>query len=150
MGHYDEQRARESDTSDEDPRNDDIRASNTVRLKTEVDVEGATDDQVEMYREMADLFEERFATFVSKNLDYGSSFLTAGQVDAVLDTGDGPFEDAKTANLYKLFTRIQDKDQRFYNLTFCGSEDRVGEASSETAGDAAVYWLMVEWLLRYG
>lgn len=120
----------------------------TVTLEVEVPAPGATDQQLQMYEEMADLFATRFETFVSKNLDYDSSFLTAGQVDAVY--GGGPFEDAQHANLYKLFTRIQDKDQRFYSLVFGNGENLVGEKPAETAGDAGVYWFMVEWLLRHG
>lgn len=119
----------------------------TVTLELELEVPGATDEQLSMYREMAELFEERFALFVEKNLDYDSSFLTAGEVDAIY--GGGPFENAQHANLYKLFTRIQDKDQRFYSLVFGSGEDLVGEKPAETAGDAGVYWFMVEWLLRY-
>lgn len=122
--------------------------SDTITLETEVEVRGATDEQVEMYREMAALFEQRFALFVEKNLDYGSSFLSAGNIDMELSNGNGPFNDAKQANLYKLFTRIQDKNQRFYQQSFCGGEDHVGEAAAETAGDAAVYWFMVNWLLE--
>lgn len=121
--------------------------TSTVTLEVEVACPRATDQQLQMYEEMADLFATRFETFVSKNLDYDSSFLTAGEVDAVY--GGGPFEDAQHANLYKLFTRIQDKDQRFYSLVFGNGENLVGEKPAETAGDAGVYWFMVEWLLRY-
>lgn len=123
--------------------------TNTINLSAEVDVEGASGQQVAMYQEMADIFAERFKLFVKKNLDYDSSFLTAGVVEQALDNGGGPFDNSKEANLYKLFTRIQDKDQRFYSLAFTGNEDRVGEAAAETAGDAAVYWFMVQWLLEY-
>jgi len=122
--------------------------SESITLEAEVEVHGATEQQVEMYHEMATLFEERFALFVEKNLDYGSSFLTAGNIDMELSNGDGPFSDSKEANLYKLFTRIQDKNQRFYQQVFCGGDDHVGEAAAETAGDAAVYWFMVNWLLN--
>jgi len=122
----------------------------TVTLEVEVDAEGATDEQLAMYQQMADIFGERFETFVEKNLDYDSSFLSAGKVDQVLDSGDGPFDSEFQANLYKVFTRIQDKDQRFYSLAFCNNDDRVGESAAETAGDAGVYWFMVEWMLRYG
>jgi len=122
----------------------------TVTLEVEVPVQGASDEQLQMYQEMAALFEDRFETFISKNLDYDSSFLTAGKVEQALDSGDGPFDSKLEANLYKLFTRIQDKDQRFYSLAFTGNEDRVGESAAETAGDAAVYWFMVNWLLEYG
>jgi hypothetical protein len=121
----------------------------TVTLKVEVDASGASDDQLSMYAQMADIFEERFETFVQKNLDYDSSFLSAGKVDTILDSGDGPFDSAFEANLYKVFTRIQDKDQRFYSLAFNGNNDRVGESAAETAGDAGVYWFMVEWMLRH-
>lgn len=122
--------------------------SETVTLEIEVPAPGATDDQLAMYQQMADIFEERFETFVEKNLDYDSSFLTAGQVDAIY--GGGPFDTAHEANLYKLFTRIQDKDQRFYSLVFGSGENLVGEKPAETAGDAMVYWAMVEWMLRHG
>lgn len=123
---------------------------NTVTLEVTVDTTGATDEQQAMYEEMAGLFEERFALFVNKNLDYDSSFLSAGKVEQALDSGGGPFDSVAEANLYKLFTRIQDKDQRFYSLAFTDNEDRVGEAAAETAGDAAVYWFMVQWLLEHG
>lgn len=119
----------------------------TVTLEVEVPAPGATEQQIQMYQQMAELFEERFETFVSKNLDYDSSFLTAGEVDAIY--GGGPFDNATHANLYKLFTRIQDKDQRFYSLVFGDGENLVNEKPAETAGDAGVYWFMVEWLLRY-
>lgn len=119
-----------------------------VELVRCTNVEGATDEQVEMYGEMATLFGDAFQTFVEKNLDYGSSFLTAGQVEQVLDQGGGPFESERQANLYKLFTRLQDKNQRFYNLVFGGGDDHVGEAAMDTAVDAAVYWFMVAWLLQ--
>jgi len=125
--------------------------SDSVTLHAEVDTSTASEKQVEMYEQMADIFTERFETFVSKNLDYGSSFLTAGAIDQELSgEHDGPFENAQTANLYKLFTRIQDKNQRFYQQAFCGGQDRVGEGVAETAGDAGVYWLMVEWLVTHG
>lgn len=120
--------------------------SNTVTLNTEVDTSGATDEQQAMYEQMASLFEQRFALFVNKNLDYDSSFLSAGKVEQALDSGGGPFDTVEEANLYKLFTRIQDKDQRFYSLAFTDNEDRVGEAAAETAGDAMVYWAMIVWL----
>lgn len=121
--------------------------SETVKLEITVEVPNATDEQVAMYRDMAQIFEQRFETFVTKNLDYGSSFLTAGLVDEIY--GSGPFETAEEANLYKLFTRIQDKDQRFYNLVFGDGENLVQEKAAETAGDAGVYWFMVQWLLEY-
>jgi hypothetical protein len=120
-----------------------------VGLHIDVTVEGASDEQIQMYEEMARLFEDRFALFVRKNLDYDSSFLSAGKVEQALDNGDGPFDSEREANLYKLFTRIQDKDQRFYSLAFTNNEDRVGEDAAETAGDAAVYWFMVNWLLTH-
>jgi hypothetical protein len=122
--------------------------SDTVTLEVEVDISGATEQQAEMYQEMADIFGSRFELFVQKNLDYDSSFLSAGKVEQALDSGGGPFDSVEEANLYKLFTRIQDKDQRFYSLAFTDNEDRVGEAAAETAGDAAVYWFMVQWLLE--
>lgn len=121
--------------------------SNTVTLEIEVDTTGASEQQLVMYREMATLFEQRFELFVNKNLDYNSSFLSAGEVDMVLDSGDGPFDSAMDANLYKLFTRIQDKSQRFYSLVFCNNGDHVGESAGETAGDAMVYWAMINWLI---
>lgn len=120
----------------------------TVTLEVEVPAPGASQSQLEMYEEMATLFENRFETFVTKNLDYDSSFLTAGKIDEIY--GGGPFGNSTHANLYKLFTRIQDKDQRFYSLVFGSGENLVGEKPAETAGDAAVYWLMVNWLLEYG
>jgi len=120
----------------------------TVSLDVEVDVTDTNHQQCEMYREIADIFERRFELFVQKNLDYDSSFLSAGKVEQALDSGGGPFDSVEEANLYKLFTRIQDKDQRFYSLAFTDNEDRVGEAAAETAGDAAVYWFMVQWLLE--
>jgi hypothetical protein len=123
---------------------------NTVTLEVEVDVSGASEQQVEMYREMADIFGDRFALFVEKNIDYDSSFLSAGKVEQALDSGGGPFDSEREANLYKLFTRIQDKDQRFYSLAFTDNEDRVGETAAETAGDAGVYWFMVQWLIENG
>lgn len=123
--------------------------SSTITLNVEVEVEGASDEQVSMYNEMADLFEDRFELFVEKNLDYGSSFKTGGQLDAILSGGNGPFDTAREANLYKLFTRIQDKNQRFYQQAFCNGANRVNESAAETAGDAAVYWFMVNWLLDY-
>lgn len=119
-------------------------------FELEADTTGASDEQLDMYEQMANLFAEQFEEFVNKNLDYDSSFLSAGEVDQILDSGEGPFEGAKEANLYKVFTRIQDKDQRFYSQTFCGNEDRVGEDEVETATDAATYWFMIAWLLRHG
>jgi len=127
-----------------------IVSDNSISISAEVDIDGATEQQRELYEQMAELFEERFELFVEKNLDYGSSFLTAGKVDQAL-SGEhgGPFDSARESNLYKLFTRIQDKDQRFYQQMFCNGQNRVDESAAETAGDAAVYWLMVEWLLRF-
>lgn len=122
--------------------------ADTIRLQSEVVVHGATPEQLEMYHQMAKLFEDRFALFVEKNMDYGSSFLTAGNIDMELSDGSGPFNDATEANLYKLFTRLQDKNQRFYQQVFCGGDNNVGESASETAGDAAVYWFMVNWLIN--
>lgn len=118
-------------------------------LVAEIDKDQMSEEQREMYEQMARIFEERFETFVQKNLDYDSSFLSAGEVEQALDSGDGPFDSAFDANLYKVFTRIQDKDQRFYSLAFANNADHVGEDASETAGDAGVYWFMVEWMLRY-
>jgi hypothetical protein len=120
-----------------------------VSLDTTVDAAGASDEQIAMYAQMADLFEDAFTTFVQKNLDYDSSFQSAGEIDQVLDSGHGPFDSAEAANLYKVFTRIQDKDQRFYSLVFCNTDDHVGESAADTAMDAAVYWLMIAWLLQY-
>jgi len=123
-------------------------AEGDIILSAGIDASGATAEQRQMYREIADIFERRFELFVQKNLDYDSSFLSAGKVEQALDSGGGPFDTVEEANLYKLFTRIQDKDQRFYSLAFTENEDRVGEAAAETAGDAAVYWFMVQWLLE--
>jgi hypothetical protein len=120
-------------------------------VKVNLDVEippFATEQQVALYDEMADIFADQLATFISKNLDYGSSFLTAGQVDEIFGGGaEAPFDSADEANLYKLFTRIQDKDQRFYQQVFCNGDNLVNEDAAETAGDAGVYWFMVQWLL---
>ena len=120
----------------------------TTTLHAEVDIAGASDQQRRIYEQMADIFERRFELFVEKNLDYNSSFLTAGEVEQTLDSGNGPFDTEQEANLYKLFTRTQDKQQRFYSQTFEGDKDRVGESAAETAGDAAVYWFMVQWLIE--
>jgi hypothetical protein len=124
-------------------------SEDTVTLEVEVDISGASPEQAEMYEEMAELFGDRFELFVEKNLDYDSSFVSAGEIEQALDSGGGPFDSVQQSNLYKLFTRIQDKDQRFYSLAFTNNEDRVGETAAETAGDAGVYWFMIEWLLRY-
>lgn len=121
---------------------------NTVTLHVEVDTAGASEQQQRIYEQMADIFERRFELFVEKNLDYNSSFLTAGEVEQTLDSGNGPFDTEQEANLYKLFTRTQDKQQRFYSQTFEDDDDRVGESAAETAGDAAVYWFMVQWLIE--
>lgn len=122
----------------------------TLTLSVEVDVSDASLEQGKMYADIAEIFGSRYELFVNKNLDYDSSFLSAGKVEQALDNGDGPFNSAREANLYKLFTRIQDKDQRFYSLAFTGNEDRVGESAAETAGDAGVYWFMVQWLIEHG
>jgi len=119
-------------------------------LVAEMDTDAATDEQIEMYEQMAAIFEDCFETFVQKNLDYNSSFLSAGKVDTIFDNGEGPFDSAYDANLYKVFTRIQDKDQRFYSQAFCNNDDRVGEDVAETASDAATYWMMLVWMLMYG
>lgn len=133
-GHYE---------GDEDPIDD-----TTVSLNAEVDITGASDQQRRIYEQMADIFERRFELFVEKNLDYNSSFLTAGEVEQTLDSGDGPFDSEQEANLYKLFTRSQDKQQRFYQQAFCNGKDRVGEKISETSGDNMVYWAMITWLVE--
>lgn len=122
--------------------------SETITLEVEVDVSEVSVHQRSIYEEMADIFERRFKLFIQKNLDYSSSFLTAGEIEQTLDNGGGPFNSANEANLYKLFTRIQDKNQRFYSLVFGNNTDRVGESAAETAGDAAVYWFMVQWLIE--
>jgi len=119
-----------------------------LRLAVEIPDE-ADDEQHKMFEEMSELFEERLQLFIDKNVDYGSSFLTAGKVEQTMDDGNGPFDSATDANLYKLFTRIQDKNQRFYRQSFGGGEQRVDESAAETAGDAAVYWFMINWLLSY-
>jgi len=111
--------------------------------------ENASDEQHKLFEQMAELFEQRLQLFIDKNVDYGSSFLTAGKVEQVLDSGGGPFDSATDANLYKLFTRIQDKDHRFHQQAFGNGENAVGEDLAETAGDAAVYWFMVMWLAEY-
>lgn len=112
-------------------------------LFANIDTMDATDEQKEMYDEMASLYEQNFKTFVRKNMDYGSSFLTSGEIDMVY--GD-VWENSRQANLYKTFTRIQDKNQRFYNLAFDGGSDHVGEDLQEVALDAANYWMMIAWL----
>jgi S-adenosylmethionine:diacylglycerol 3-amino-3-carboxypropyl transferase len=119
-------------------------------LTATIDKDEMSAEQREMYEQMAAIFADNFETFVQKNLDYDSSFVSAGEVDQVFDSGDGPFDSAVDANLYKVFTRIQDKDQRFYSQVFCNNDDRVGESALETATDAAVYWFMVAWLLSCG
>lgn len=121
-----------------------------IILSTGVDADGANAEQREMYWEMADIFADQFAEFVQKNLDYDSSFQSAGKVDQILDNGDGPFDTVSDANLYKVFTRIQDKNQRFYSMAFCDNEDRVGEDLVETATDAATYWFMIAWMVKHG
>jgi len=128
-------------------------AEGDITLSAGVDAAGATAEQREMYREIADIFERRFELFVQKNLDYDSSFLSAGKVEQALDSGGGPFDTVEEANLYKLFTRIQDKDQRFYSLAFTDNEYRVGEAAAETAGDAAIWYSgfsKLRWSNRWG
>lgn len=120
---------------------------NTVELHTAVDVHGASAEQKEMYRTMSEMFERQFRTFVEKNMDYGSSFETAGQVDQLL--GEGPFDSALEANLYKLFTRMQDKQQRLYQLSFCENERHVdGESNRDTAKDLMNYAAMFAYLLE--
>jgi len=109
----------------------------------------ASDEQHKLFEQMAELFEQRLQLFIDKNVDYGSSFLTAGEIEQVLDSGGGPFDSATDANLYKLFTRIQDKNQRFYQQAFGGGENAVGEDLAETAGDAAVYWMIINWMATH-
>lgn len=110
-----------------------------------VDASEMPDEQVTLVQQMANVFEEQFALFVEKNRGYGNVFETGGHSEMQRDEPvfDTPFE----ANLYRLWCRIQDKDNRFYSQAFGESDDI--ESLSETSGDAANYWMMVTLLSRY-
>lgn len=114
-----------------------------VTVDTEVSVEDATDDQRQMYGQMASMVEDNFETFVSKNQDYGNSALTT---DVGL-TEDGPFDSELQSNANGLLVRLSDKQQRLENLLLSMNEDSVGESAVETALDGANYYLMLAWLI---
>lgn len=116
-----------------------------IALETCVDASGATDEQLQMYHEMADMVEDNFRLFVEKNRDYGSSFVTGGEVEQAM--GGHVFDDAQSAAAYQLLTRIYDKKQRIYNLLYGDESDHVGEPTKETALDMANYALMLAWLI---
>lgn len=119
-----------------------------VALDCLVNVSDATDEQKQMYRQLASIYEDQFKTVVQKNMDYSSSFLQGGVRDANRD--GGPFDEPLLANLYKLWTRNDDKGDRFYEQVFGGGNYFVGENVSETSGDAMNYWALTTWMLLYG
>ena len=120
--------------------------TDTIIMGTAIDVSDVGGKTQSMYRDMAAIYEDQYSLFVEKNMDYGSSFETGGEVEQLL--GDGPFDDAETANLYKLFTRIGDKRQRFFTQAFCDGDNNVNESLHETARDAMVYWSIVAYLTQ--
>lgn len=131
-------------TMEFDAKEEPVEETDTLMMAKAVDVSDVDGTQQQMYREMARLFEEQFELFINKNRDYDSSFETGGEVEQLL--GDGPFDDAETANLYKLFTRIGDKRQRFFTQAFCNGDDNVNESLHETAKDAMNYYAMLAYL----
>ena len=137
----------ENDTESDTSVSDAFDGSENVLLNTVVNVDGATDQQIKLFEQIAKLLEQNYTTFVEKNLDYGSSFTLGGELTSLRD--GGPFEDAKKANLYQTFTRSGDKRNRFYQQVFAGGDDRVGEGAVETALDNANYWIMMAWILRH-
>jgi hypothetical protein len=118
-----------------------------VVMNTSIDVSDATEEERALYEQMAEIYEQQFRTFVEKNMDYSSSFLTSGKVEQQYD--GGPFDSALHANLYGVWKRQQDKDQRFYERAFNGT-DTVDEPLTETTADAMNYWAILTWLARHG
>lgn len=120
-----------------------------VMVGASVDVSEASEQQKRMYLTMAEMVESNYKVFVNKNLDYSSSFLVGGQKDALHD--GGPFDTPREANLYQTYTRIQDKDNRFYNLVFNDHDRQVNDEDViDVCLDAANYYLMLALILKDG
>lgn len=117
-------------------------------LDISLDVDGASDQQLWMFAELATMVEDNYTTLVEKNLDYGTAFLNGAVREHVGSAS--PFEDAMESSLYRLFTRSSDKRDRFQEQVFGEGDDLVNEDAVETALDNANYWLLIAWTLENG
>lgn len=116
----------------------------SVALATAVDVTEASDEQHQMYQDMARMVEDNYETFVNKNMSYGNSFLNT---EVGLNEG-GPFDSQLESNANGLMVRMTDKMTRLENILLTDSEDRVGEKAVETALDLANYSTMLAYLCQ--
>lgn len=88
------------------------------------------------------ILEAWLETYKNKNSNYGNSWLLTGQTlnlwfpqGIVLDT-------PRKQIVHGLIVRMLDKIIRLAHLELVGEPDKVGEKSSETAGDLGVYGFM--------
>lgn len=153
MSWGDEIRFRDNTMVDDIAKLDDVELQTTeyeseATLDTSINTEGATESQLWMFAEISELVESNFETLVEKNLDYGTAFLNGAVREHV--GSESPFDDSLDTALYRLFTRVGDKRERFQQQVIGEGSDRVNEDAVETALDAANYWLLIAWTLEHG
>lgn len=108
-----------------------------------VDVpDNVSDEQEWMYVQLASIYQESLQTVIDKDQDYGSSYLNTRD--------ESPFDDELQEQLYNLAVRCEDKTSRFFIQALGDGQNCVDEDTDETTVDAAGYWMLMTWVLRYG
>lgn len=120
----------------------------TVQLDAEITTDGLSDYDSAKYEQFAGLFNDGFEEFVDKNQSYGDTFIKNGVI-AYIEHPD-KYDTMAEACIEQVMVRIGDKRSRIDNIIIGNGSDKVGEAVAETAGDAANYYRMIEWLAEYG
>jgi hypothetical protein len=90
------------------------------------------------------LFEDRKELFVSKNQNYGNSWVKTGEILSLIFKENGIHLKTREDFIgFGVIVRMLDKYVRYCNLKYAGEEDKVGESICDTVGDLGVYALML-------
>lgn len=126
-------------------------SSTHSEIGVSIEVSGI-DDLDDTQQQVVDTYEDSVETFLRKNANYGNSFEDSAKVESILKHGEVREDELPETISRQIFVRgMLDKVSRFYQLTFEGEDDRVGENVVDTLLDLGNYSIMLAAKLRsYG
>jgi hypothetical protein len=117
----------------------------TIELSVTVDVRDMDTESREAIARLAELYEDAFQEVVNKSSDYGWSFLTTG--DKLTQSDGTPFDSPTRSQAFGLLHRQGDKRERLIKNVFGNGSQEVSDPPSQTAQEAANYYLLLSFIL---
>ena len=116
-----------------------------VTMEVTMDIRDMEPKEKEAICTLARQYEDSFQEIVSKNRDYGFSFLKTGK--ELADMPATPIDSVVRTQTYGLLTRIGDKRQRLVENVFGGGDASVSDGPEITARESSNYYQFVSFVL---